>query len=206
MGLLIGYIAKENGAKIYLVEKNWKRRTKYGSLIADTENLFDANSPELEKNILEKTGGGADIVVDAVGCLLRNGYKYVKENGTILLFGLDKNAELNQYKLTRKEINKIEYSPPYYLFINPLIEIKKKARLVGSYLALPIFFDRALNWMKNPEHQKFIDALIYGRISLDILPRAINFMEDGKAVKMLIYPQENIKSFAEKLKRGTLEK
>lgn len=205
MGLLIGFIAKENGAKIFLAEKNYKRRTNYGPLITDKGNLFDANSPELEKNILDKTGGGADIVVDAVGCLLRNGYKYVKENGIILLFGLNKEAELNQYKLTREETNKI-ICPSHYPSANSIIEIKKKVRFIGSYLALPIFFDKALEWIKIPEHQKFLDALTYEKISLDILPRAINFMEDGKAVKMIIYPQENVKSFSEKLKNGTLEK
>ena len=199
MGLFIGHIAKEEGAKIFMAERNWKRRNNYGPLIADKENLFDANSPELEKNILEKTDGGADIVIDTVGCLLRDAYKYVKKNGMILLFGLNKDAELNQYKLTREEINQFWNQPPPE-------DTSKRAKLLGSYLANWAFFDMALSWIESPDFQKFLDSLIYEKISLELLPRAINFMKDGKAIKMLIYPQENNNSFAKKLKEGTLEK
>jgi threonine dehydrogenase-like Zn-dependent dehydrogenase len=174
MGLIIGYMCREIlNAKIFLAEKNSHRRVKYGPLIT-YELLNPAQEKVFLNQILIKTGGGADIIIDTIGNLLKASYKYVRENGRILLFGLDKKSELNQYELTKREINEI-WRPEV-----------KKVRLIGSYLALPEDFNEAIEWMRNLKNQQFLNSLISHKLPSRSLRKGVSLLQNGMAMKVLI--------------------
>jgi len=70
--------------------------------------VFNPNEVDLEKQIMEFTGGkGADIVIDAVGSQLENAIKYVAPGGKILAFGMDSSvqATITPNTITRKAIS-----------------------------------------------------------------------------------------------------
>jgi len=175
MGLIIGYMCKETlNAKIIVAETNWQRK-KY-ALNITTEIL--APLKDQEKVFLNqvdiKTDGGADIVVDTAGNLLTLAQKCAKEKGRILLFGLKKGAEKNQYELTRREAQFYSWSDG------------KQCRVLGSFLALPYHFNQAIEWMKNSNHQNFMRSLVSHKIPLSELEKGVSLLQKGEAMKVLV--------------------
>lgn len=178
MGLLIAYFCKiKLGAgKIFLIEKNKNRRKKYGSLITDELLDPEAGEAKMLNQVISETNGGADIAVDAVGNLFGYAYRYVKEDGKILLFGLNNEAKV-QFDLTKNEIRKIW-----------IIE-DKRFHIIGSYLALSNDFQEAVNWLKyGSSYWKFFNSLVTPlRPPLEDLDIWLPLIKNGEVLKPVFY-------------------
>lgn len=106
-----------------------------------------------------------DIVVDAVGTLLKESIHLVKPGGQILLFGMNKNAkcELQQYDLTRGEI-----------------------KIIGTYIANRTF-PQAIKILEG--NLLNLKELITHKLKLTEIKKGIELMRKGEAIKIIILPK-----------------
>ena len=185
MGLLIAYFCriKLGAGKIFLVEKNKIRRERYGSLAVDEILDPEIGDSEMLNRVISKTNGGADIVVDAVGNLLGSAYRYVKEGGKVLLFGLNSDTGV-QFDLTKNEVKKIWNIG------------EKRFHIIGSYLALPEDFKEAVEWLETEGYRDFLNHLIKqlthsfllpNLLPMDMLNGWFNEPENGKPLKPIFH-------------------
>ncbi len=103
IGMIFMLIYKAAGARVLVSDITASRREFALGLGAD--RVIDPSCEDIQQVIMEETGIGADIVVDAVGVLLPQASTLVKKGGDIVLFGLNANARdvMNQMPLVINE-------------------------------------------------------------------------------------------------------
>ena len=104
-GLMFLLFLKAAGASpVILVERGGFRGERAKHLGADL--VINALQEVVEPKVMEATGLGADVVVDAVGTLFAEAMHLVAKGGKILLFGMNARAAATvcQNDLTRDEI------------------------------------------------------------------------------------------------------
>ena len=104
IGLYYTAIFKASGLKVMVSEISEFRRNFAEKMEADV--IVNPQEESLQERVMKETEIGADIVVDAVGTLLRDAITLVRRGGRILAFGMNKAVEqhLYQYDITRNEI------------------------------------------------------------------------------------------------------
>ncbi len=105
IGLYYIAIFKASGLYVLVSEPSDYRRKFAREMGADL--VVDPQETPLEDVVMDKTGIGADIVVDAVGVLFGDALKVVRRGGRVLLFGMNRSVEqhIYQYDITRYEVN-----------------------------------------------------------------------------------------------------
>lgn len=163
IGLLFTLLFKSAGAgKIIVAEVN-KFRSEF-ALKSGADLVVDPTSENLEKIVKEKTGLGADVVVDAVGSLLAQTLGLVRNGGSILLFGMNEKArgEIKQYDITRREI-----------------------KVQGTFIANATF-PPAVKMLESKVLE--LKGLITHQFPLSKIKEGVELMRKGKAIKVIIKP------------------
>jgi threonine dehydrogenase-like Zn-dependent dehydrogenase len=104
IGLIFMMLYKAAGAKVILSDVMPGRREFALQLGADA--VVDPGQQDIKALVYEKTGIGADIVVDAVGMLLPQAVSITRKGGHVILFGINEIAQiqLNQAPIVFGEI------------------------------------------------------------------------------------------------------
>lgn len=166
MGILLAKMCQDKGVEVIISEPYLGRR-----------------------RFIEKAGWGfidpmaggeippslADIVIDAVGNLMEKSFEYVRDNGEILLFGLDSRAK-EQYRFTLNEAS----TAIYYKH--------KRIHLNGSFLACDKHFRESIKMMEDKSWADFLKSMITIRLPLEKINEGFRMMETGEAIKVLINP------------------
>jgi threonine dehydrogenase-like Zn-dependent dehydrogenase len=160
IGLIFMLLYKAAGAHVFVSDVSEKRRSFASSLGADA--VFDPTSCDLEKEVLQRTGVGADLVADAVGSLLPEAISLLRKGGQIVLFGLNDKA-----------IVKV-----------PQIQIVfKEARIHGAYITKGTF-PQAVDILESGTIP--LERLVTHRLPIQEARRGIDLMRDGEGVKVVI--------------------
>jgi L-iditol 2-dehydrogenase len=135
IGLLMLQLARLNGAgQVLLIEPISAKREIARQLSAD--GVFDSTLVDLEQQINDITGGGADIVIECVGSseAAQLSMKLAKRGGCVILFGLaDKTSTLSlnlqdifHRELTIKSslLNPFTFEPAVKLLVSQKIKVE----------------------------------------------------------------------------------
>jgi len=161
IGLLFTQVFKASGAGEIIVSEVSRYREKFPEESGATLTINPLRD-DLKRIVKERTKVGADVVVDAVGTLFKQALTLVRRGGRILLFGQNYKAkdEIFQNDITRNEIT-----------------------AVGSFIAQYTF----------PLTVKIIESgnlklnkLVTHRFSLKELPRGMEAMKKGEAIKVIV--------------------
>jgi (R,R)-butanediol dehydrogenase / meso-butanediol dehydrogenase / diacetyl reductase len=163
IGLYYTALLKLNGAgKVIVSEVNPMRAKKAVEMGADV--IVNPEKENLKEAVLDHTGIGADVVVEAVGCLLNDGIACVRRGGRVLLFGMNSTAccSCKQYDITREEIS-----------------------IIGTFISNHSFpaVIRLLESGRLP-----LEKLISHRLKLDQIVEGIDIMRRGEGIEIIVTP------------------
>lgn len=164
IGLIFSEFLKKNGAgKVIISEVSESRSSYAGANGAD--RVINPVKEDLQKEIWKETDGlGADIVIDAVGCLMRDAVSIIRPAGTILLFGLNANAhdDIVQNEITIKDVT-----------------------ILGNYIAVNALEDVA-NTLKN-DLMDFTNMITH-ELPLKDFGVGLEAIRKGEAMEVVLYP------------------
>lgn len=161
IGLLYIALLRQAGATVLVVEP-----TSHRAEVARTMGAAAALAPdsdELREALDTATGGlGADVVVDAVGSQFATALQLVRKRGRIVLFGANTTATapITQYHITRNQL-----------------------QVVGAFVGQDVF-PIAVRLLEQGSIN--LDPLVTHRITLDQLPKALDDLRAGSAVKVQV--------------------
>jgi threonine dehydrogenase-like Zn-dependent dehydrogenase len=162
VGLLFLALFRAAGAGLLVVvEPQELRRDVAKRMGADV--CLDPSSGDAPSAVRAATSGtGADVVVDAVGSQLDDAISSVRVGGRVLLFGMNSRARpaVRQYDITRKELAVMGAYVGSNVF-------PKAARILASGLV-------------------DLGPMISHRVTLEELPRALDAIREGTAVKVVV--------------------
>lgn len=164
MGALFAMVARANGAgHVFMVDVVPYRLDYAQEMLGATP--INSKETDLYRAVLDSTGIGCDIVIDAVGNQFASAIKLVRRAGTVLLFGLRPNdtQQISQYHLTRYDINVIGA----FVGLNPFVQT---INLLESGIIHP-------------------GKLITHRLPLTKLQQGVDIMRGGQGMKVLIKTQ-----------------
>lgn len=161
IGLLFLLLGRAAGAgPTVVVEPAALRRQRAAELGADRA-VDPAGAADA---VRAATGGGADLVVDAVGTCLPEALDLVRRGGRVLLFGVNQQAArpVNQYRITRHEVT-----------------------VLGSFIQRTAFpkVVRLLEGGRLP-----VERLITHRLPLAEVGRGFEALRAGEAIKVVVEP------------------
>ena len=106
IGLMAVQIMKNSGAYPIIVSEPVESRRKVAKE-SGADIVVDPINENLNEVVLRETGIGADFALDMVGSQFKACLENTRKGGTVLLFGLNSNAEttLHQVDITTREIN-----------------------------------------------------------------------------------------------------
>jgi threonine dehydrogenase-like Zn-dependent dehydrogenase len=116
--------------------------------------------------VKRETGGGPNIVVEAVGPLLPQAIQLVGHRGTVLQFGHDE---------TVKPAIPVD------------IMLKKEAQILGAYIGR-YSFERAAKVLESG--QLPLDKIVSHRLPLSKVHKGIELLRQGKGLKIILEPEE----------------
>lgn len=164
-GTLHAMLFNAAGAEVVLVDVA-NERLNFARAAGITKTV-NPNETELEKYIAELTSGEyADAVVDAVGSQFAACLGLVARGGIISLFGVNAHAmpPIPQYDITRKEVT-----------------------IVGSFVGRSKF-PRSIAVLESGGLD--LSGLISHEVEVTNLPKAIQHAREGRAMKILVRPEE----------------
>lgn len=164
LGLMFSEFLKKSGAGKVIVSEMSEIRSKYAAANG-ADRIINPAKEDLEEEILKETDGfGADIVVDAVGCLMKDAIRIVRPAGTILLFGLNASAraEIAQNDITIKDIT-----------------------ILGNYIAYHSLADVA-NTLKN-DLADFTNMITH-ELPLKDFEIGLDALRRGEGMEVVLYP------------------
>ncbi len=164
IGLLFTGLLKANGAtKLIVSEISAYRREAAKDCGADI--VVDPNNEDLAAIVRQETGGGPDVVVEAVGPLLPQAVELVGGGGRILQFGHDET-------------------------VNPAIPVaellKKEVQIFGAYIG-KFCFDIAAKIMESGALP--LERIVSHRLPLSKVHEGLDLLCQGKAIKVILYPE-----------------
>ena len=161
MGALFAMVARAQGAGKVLMADVVPYRLDFAQEVL---GVMPVNSKEqdLQKAVMDATGIGCDIVIDAVGNQLGSAIKLARRGGTVILFGLrpNDNQQVNQYTITRYDLN-----------------------VMGAFVGLHPFA-ATINLLESGRIKP--SQLITHRLPLSELMQGVELMRGGQAMKVLI--------------------
>jgi len=167
IGLYFTQIFKASGAGKIIVAEISEFRKKY-ALENGATRIVNPREEDLEQIVKAETGGlGADVVVDAVGVLLKDAIKVSRRGGRILLFGQNLNArdEIAQNDITRNELT-----------------------IMGSFIA-KYTFPPTIKMIESGVLP--LEKLITHRLPLSEIYQGLEAMKKGEAIEVVIFPQQS---------------
>lgn len=158
-------LARLAGAGKIIVAEPMKFRQQLAQK-SGADLLIDPTREELEKIVMKETEGGVDVCYEAVGTLADQAIKLMARGGRILLFGQNQQAraQIAQNEITRRELS-----------------------IFGSYIALHTF-PEAIKILESGRLK--LDHLITHRISLREIEKGFSAMREGKAIKVVVFPED----------------
>lgn len=161
-GLLFTQLAKAAGARVLVAEVSPYRQQFARE--SGAELVLNPAAQDVEQAVRDLSGGGADVVIDAVGSLLAQALRLVRRQGQVLLFGMDATAtaQVPQVDITRNEI-----------------EVR------GTYIADGTF-PAAIRLIESGVLP--LEKLITHRVSLTQLPAALDTLRRREAIKVIVEP------------------
>lgn len=161
IGLLFIQMFKASGAGKIIVSEISEYRAKF-AYESGASRVVNPLKDNLERIVKEETVVGADVVVDAVGTLVKSAIAIVRRGGRILLFGQNyqARAQVAQNDITKNELT-----------------------LMGSFIArftfpfaIKIIESKVLN----------LEKLITHKLPLEKIHKGIEAMRKGEAIKVII--------------------
>lgn len=166
IGSMIIQLAKLAGARHVIISEPDERKRHLGGLLgADVQ--VDPLSQDVLGEVMEVTGVGADVVIEAAGRLetAELAPKLARRGGTILQFGVvspDKLARISPYEVFYRELT-----------------------LRGSFVN-PFTHSRAIELLETKQID--VMALVSHRFSLDDIGRALETAQGKDTIKILLTP------------------
>lgn len=163
IGLLFIQMFKASGAGKIIVSEISEYRAKF-AYESGASRVVNPLKDNLERIVKEETIVGADVVVDAVGTLVKSAMAIVRRGGRILLFGQNyqARAQVAQNDITKNELT-----------------------VMGSFItrftfpfAIKIIESKVLD----------LEKLITHRLPLEDVHKGIEAMRKGEAIKVVITP------------------
>jgi threonine dehydrogenase-like Zn-dependent dehydrogenase len=165
MGLLFTAVLRANGASKVIVSEISDYRKEAAAACGATL-VVDPQKEDLEAVVKRETGGGPNIVVEAVGPLLPQAIELVGHRGTILQFGHDETVE-----------------PA----IPVGVMLKKEVQILGAYIGR-YSFERAARVMESG--QLPLDRIVSHRLPLSKVHEGIELLRQAKGLKIILEPEE----------------
>jgi len=167
IGLYFATLLSKCGAGKVLVSEVSAFRAKYAYL-QGASRVINPKEENLYDEVMKETdGNGADIVIDAVGCLISDAVKCVKASGSVLLFGQNAAAkeEICQNDITSRGIT-----------------------IYGNFIG-----DHTLRNVANILKTKKADfsQMITHRLPLSRFGEGLEAMRKGEALEVILYPESN---------------
>jgi threonine dehydrogenase-like Zn-dependent dehydrogenase len=161
MGLLFAEIYRTMGAGRVVVIDIAPNRLNF-ALELGLDHALNPTEGDPADVVLDITGVGADIVVDAVGNQLPAALRLVRRGGHVLLFGLRPHDRqtISQYQITRHDVN-----------------------LYGTFVGLKPF-QQTIKLLESRRLQP--SRLITHRVPLSELSRGIELMRSGQGMKVVV--------------------
>lgn len=161
MGLLYAQVFHILGAGKVIVADISPYRLSFAQGIG-VDAALNPTEVGLPKAVLDLTGLGADVVVDAVGNQMGTAIRLARRGGHIILFGLrpHDNQTINQYTITRNDLS-----------------------IHGTFVGVKPFA-QTIQLLESRRMQP--SALVSHRIPLSELPRGIQLMRSGQAMKVVV--------------------
>ena len=163
IGVLFTKFFLAQGLKeVYVSEPIEYRRTYAEGL--GVAGVLNPAVDDVAKVVKDKTGIGADIVVDAAGTLINTSLDCVRWGGRVLLFGLSTTSfsSLQQFYISRYDIT-----------------------VFGSFIAnstfpatVKVIADDVLDLQSMVTHEIKLDGIVEG----------VELLRTGKAIKIVVYP------------------
>lgn len=162
LGLLFTQMLYASGARV-LVSEPSSDRHRFAEL-SGAERVVNPVSEDLRAIIKEHSPAGADIVVDAVGSLMPQAITFLRRYGSLILFGLNDQAEcsIKQYDITRNNL-----------------------RIFGSFIGSGDF-PKAIDIICRRKID--VTKLITTELPLSKINEGVDLLKNGKAVKVIIKP------------------
>ncbi len=163
IGLLFIQMFKASGAGKIIVSEISEYRAKF-AYESGASRVVNPLKDNLERIVKEETIVGADVVVDAVGILVKSAMAIVRRGGRILLFGQNyqARAQVAQNDITKNELT-----------------------VMGSFItrftfpfAIKIIESKVLD----------LEKLITDKLPLEDIHKGIEAMRKGEAIKVIITP------------------
>ncbi len=163
IGLYFTMLLKAAGAGKIIVSEVSDFRKQY-ALTCGATRVVDPAREDLAAVVMKETGIGADVVVDAVGCLFKDALNLARRGGRILLFGQNQNAraEIVQNVITRYELT-----------------------VMGSFIA-KYTFPATIKILESGILP--LDKLITHRLTLRDIEKGFAAMRKGEAIEVVITP------------------
>lgn len=162
IGLMFCALLRAGGAsRIVVVEPGELRREI--ALQMNADYVLDPRAEGFEQAVGDALGGGgADVVVDAVGSQLPTAVRFAAPRGRVLLFGMDAHArgEISQVEITRRELV-----------------------VFGTYIGDHTFPD-TIRILESGVID--LEPMISHRVALDALPGTLDAIRRGEAVKAVV--------------------
>lgn len=163
IGLYFAQLAKLSGAAKVIVSEISPFRAEY-ALRLGVDYVVNPQEEDLLQRVLEITNGvGADICIDAVGCLLPEAIRCARKNGTILVFGQSSNGT---QKLVESDI------------------VEKALRIFGNIQG-DHTFGQAVRLLESGQID--FTQMITHKLKIDDFGIGIEAMKSGTALEVVLY-------------------
>lgn len=166
MGLLFASMARANGAtKVIVSEPHEYRRNK--ALKCGATRVVNPKTENLKEICLAETEGlGVTHCIEAVGQLLPTAIDVIRPGGKVLMFGHDETA-----------------MPPVRL----AEIVRKEAQIFGGFLG-KYYFEKTARIIESGLLP--LDEIVTHTFPLSRYEEALELLRAGKALKIVIYPEE----------------
>lgn len=161
MGALFAMVARAHGAGRVFMADVVPYRLDYAEEVLGAIPI-NGKQQDLKQVVMEATGIGCDIVIDAVGNQLPTAMMLARRGGTVILFGLRSNdtQQISQYHITRYDLNVMGA----FVGLNPFVQT---INLLESGLIKP-------------------SQLITHKLPLPELEQGVAIMRSGQGMKVLM--------------------
>ncbi|NJM40920.1 MAG: alcohol dehydrogenase catalytic domain-containing protein [Anaerolineae bacterium] len=161
MGALFAMVARAHGAGKVLIADVVPYRLDFAQEVLGAIPI-NSKMQDLQQAVMDATGIGCDVVIDAVGNQLGSAIKLARRAGTVILFGLRPNEaqQVSQYHITRYDLN-----------------------VIGAFVGLNPFV-QTINLLESRRINP--SALITHTLPLSQLMQGVDLMRSGQAMKVLI--------------------
>jgi GxxExxY protein len=161
MGALFAMVARAHGAGKVLMADVVPYRLDFAQEVLGAIPI-NSKTQDLQQAVLDATGIGCDVVIDAVGNQLGSAINLTRRAGTVILFGLRPNdtQQVSQYHITRYDIN-----------------------VVGAFVGLNPFA-QTINLLESNSIKP--SNLVTHTLPLSDLMQGVALMRSGQAMKVLV--------------------